>query len=201
MLRAATKTADGVHDLLLRVGDLTREEIQARSSMSDAATAIVGLEQAARIVAIHVAGEQVYRGGRRGALPGCTWGDVTGRSPPALLEPVRDPAGDLALRFGRTHGPFTRDTLARRFGLGTAIVESLLARLTESGRLMHGEFRPAGSNASGSTRTYCDDSRSRSLARLRREVEPVSPDALGRFLVVAWHRLGTAWARSSPRCR
>ena len=185
------KTADGIHDLLLRVGDLTREEIQARSSMSDTATAIVGLEQAARIVAIHVAGERRYIAVEDAAR----YRDALGVTlpaglPPALLEPVRDPAGDLALRFGRTHGPFTGDTLARRFGLGTAIVESLLARLTESGRLMHGEFRPGGVEREWVDADVLRRLRSRSLARLRREVEPVSPDALGRFLV-SWHGIGS----------
>ncbi len=90
----------------------------------------------------------------------------------------------------RTHGPFTVDALARRFGLGTAIAESLLARLTESGRLVQGEFRPGGVEREWVDADVLRRLRSRSLARLRREVEPVSPDALGRFLV-SWHGIGS----------
>ncbi|MEO7119124.1 MAG: DEAD/DEAH box helicase, partial [Candidatus Limnocylindrales bacterium] len=54
-----------------------------------------------------------------------------------------------------------------------------------------GEFRPGGVE-----REWCDPEvlrllRRRSLARLRREIEPVEPAALGRFLP-AWHGIGSA---------
>ena len=185
------KSADGIHDLLLRIGDLTREEIEARCAMPDTGTAIAELEQATRIVAIEVAAERRYIAVEDAAR----YRDALGVSlpsslPAALLEPVRDPAGDLALRFARTHGPFTVDALARRFGLGTAIAESLLARLTETGRVEQGEFRPGGVDREWVDADVLRRLRSRSLARLRREVEPVSPDALGRFLV-SWHGIGS----------
>ena len=86
--------------------------------------------------------------------------------------------------------PSPSNTLARRFGLGTAIAESLLTRLTESGRLVQGEFRPGGVEREWVDADVLRRLRSRSLARLRREVEPVSPDALGRFLV-SWHGIGS----------
>ena len=41
--------------------------------------------------------------------------------PEALLEPVRDPAGDLALRYARSHGPFTAREFAARYGLGVGV--------------------------------------------------------------------------------
>ena len=52
--------------------------------------------------------------------------------------------------------------------------------------MVHGEFRPAASG-----REYCDADvlrqlRRRSLAMLRREVEPVEPEAYARF-IQAWH--------------
>jgi ATP-dependent Lhr-like helicase len=54
-----------------------------------------------------------------------------------------------------------------------------------SGRLLEGEFRPGGSG-----REWCDADvlqsvRRRSLAKLRREVEPVDPPVLGR-LITSW---------------
>src|SRR4030095_16724295 len=131
--RYRVKSADGLHDLLLRVGDLTREEIHARASIADVDTAIATLAQALRIAAVNVAGERRYIAVEDAARYRDALGVIlpTGL-PAALLEPVRDPAGDLALRFGRTHGPFTVDALSRRFGLGAAIAASLLARLTDS---------------------------------------------------------------------
>ena len=185
------KTADGIHDMLLRIGDLTLDEIQARSSLADVTTAVTELEQSVRIVGIQVAGERRHIAVEDAAR----YRDALGATlpaglPPALLEPVRDPAGDLALRFGRTHGPFTVGALARRLGMGTAIAESLLTRLTEGGRLVQGEFRPGGVEREWVDADVLKRLRSRSLARLRREVEPVPPDALGRFLV-AWHGIGS----------
>jgi ATP-dependent Lhr-like helicase len=39
-------------------------------------------------------------------------------------------------RFARSHGPFTQRDVADRYGLGTALAESLLLRLTAAGRLI-----------------------------------------------------------------
>src|SRR4030095_10448142 len=168
------KTMDGIHDLLLRVGDLTREEIHARSSIADVDTAIATLAQALRIAAVNVAGQRRYIAVEDAARYRDALGVIlpTGL-PAALLEPVRDPAGDLALRFGRTHRPFTVYALSRRFGLGAAIAASLLARLTDSGRLVQGEFRPGGVDREWVDADVLRRLRSRSLARLRPEVAAV----------------------------
>jgi len=137
------RTADGLHDLLIRIGDLTRDEIAARSAMPDAASVVATLERARRLVALPIAGEQRlvavedvarYRDALGVPLPPGL--------PDALLEPVSDPAGDLALRYARAHGPFTAREMAARYGLGTAVAEALLLRMTEAGKLIEGE-RPA----------------------------------------------------------
>ena len=65
---------------------------------------------------------------------------------------------------------------------------------------MRGEFRPEGVR-----REWCDTDvlrqlRRRSLATLRREVEPVEPEALARFLP-AWHGIPAAAARRRRRRR
>src|SRR4030095_9722751 len=104
--------------------------------------------------------------------------------PEALLQPVRDPLGDLVLRYARTHGPFTTDDCARRLGVGQAVADEVLARLATGGRVLAGEFRPGGVH-----REWCESDvlrtlRRRSLARLRHEVEPVEADALGRLSMV-----------------
>ncbi|MBI3067478.1 MAG: DEAD/DEAH box helicase, partial [Betaproteobacteria bacterium] len=40
-----------------------------------------------------------------------------------------DPVGDLVARFARSHGPFTTDEVASRYGLGEAVVRHTLQRL------------------------------------------------------------------------
>ena len=110
--------------------------------------------------------------------------------PETFTEPVNDPLGDLLLRYARTHGPFPATAAAARFGLGVAVVAGVLDRLVGVGRLVRGELRPAGEGVD-----YCDAEvlrrlRRASLARLRAEVEPVEPRALGRFLP-AWQGVQT----------
>ena len=106
--------------------------------------------------------------------------------PDALLEPARDPVGDLVRRYARTHGPFTAADVAARFGLGPAVVSATLRGLAAGGRVIEGEFRPGGHGREWSDAEILRALRHRSLARLRREVEPVEPSVLGRFLV-SWH--------------
>src|SRR5690554_1932130 len=62
--------------------------------------------------------------------------------PEAFTEPVADPLGDLVTRHARSHGPFTAAALARRFGVGSAVVAEVLQRLESRGRLVSGRLRP-----------------------------------------------------------
>ncbi|NKX49695.1 ATP-dependent helicase, partial [Arthrobacter deserti] len=84
---------------------------------------------------------------------------------------------------------------AARLGLGRAVVTVALERLQRDGRVVEGEFRPAGSpGGPGGDPEWCDVEvlrriRRRSLAALRKEVEPVEPAAYGRFLP-AWQNAG-----------
>ena len=102
--------------------------------------------------------------------------------PLAFITPVEDPLGDLIGRYARTHGPFTVATAAERIGIGTAVVLDTLRRLAKQRRVVEGEFRPGSSGSE-----WCDVEvlrrlRSRSLAALRQEVEPVDAATFGRFL-------------------
>ncbi|WP_330252444.1 ATP-dependent helicase [Nocardia sp. NBC_00565] len=115
-------------------------------------------------------------------------------TPAAFIEPVADPLGDLVGRYARTHGPFTTEAVAARFGLGTAVAATALHRLVTEKRVVEGEFTPA---ASGSE--WCDTQvlrrlRRRSLAAARHEVEPVATAAFGRFLP-SWQHVGTGELR------
>ncbi|MCI0548393.1 MAG: DEAD/DEAH box helicase [Candidatus Rokubacteria bacterium] len=189
----AARHADGVHDLLLQLGDLSREEILARSASPEAAGDLLDeLVRARRIVPLAVRGEPRYAAGEdvgryRDGLgvpppPGL---------PPAFLEPVRDALGDLVGRYARTHGPFRVGEVAARLGLGVAAAEAVLERLAEAGRVVPGEFRPGAVGAEWCDAGVLRTLRQRSLARLRREVEPVEAAVLGR-LYAAWQGVSPA---------
>jgi ATP-dependent Lhr-like helicase len=187
--RFHARSTDAVHDLLLRLGDLSRAEIDARSDAGVVAPALAELIKTRRVLAVRIAGEERFIAVEDAAR----YRDAIGVPlppglPDTLLEPVADPVTDLVRRFGRTHGPFTTKDVSARLGLGPAVVEAALARLLAIGRAVDGEFRPGGRG-----REWCDAEvlrtvRQRSLARLRQEVEPVEATALGRFLV-HWHGL------------
>jgi len=188
------RTVDGVHDLLLRLGDLTRDEVAARSRI-DADQALGELLHNRRAINVNIGGQPraipvEYAGRYRDALGV----PLPVGLPESLLAPAPQATQDLARRFARTHGPFTTVEFAARYALGRATAESILKMLVASGRLLEGEFRPGGSG-----REWCDPDvlqsiRRRSLARLRKEVEPVEPAVFGRLLTswqgVARPRLG-----------
>jgi ATP-dependent Lhr-like helicase len=102
--------------------------------------------------------------------------------PTAFLEPVADPVGDLVSRYLRTHAPFTAADAASRLGLGVAVVTDALRRLAADRRAVEGEFRPGATGLEWVDPEVLRRLRARSLAALRREVEPVPQAALGRFL-------------------
>jgi ATP-dependent Lhr-like helicase len=108
--------------------------------------------------------------------------------PSAFIEPVDDPLGDLVGRYARTHGPFTVAAVAERLGLGTAVVLDTLRRLGTRKRVVEGEFRPGSSGSEWCDAEVLRRLRSRSLAALRHEVEPVDAATLGRFLP-AWQHV------------
>ena len=187
--RFHARSADAVHDLLLRLGDLSAEEIARRAQPGVAAAAVPALVAARRALPLRLGGEQRviavedaarYRDGLGVPLP-------TGL-PASLLEPAPDAIGDLVRRYARTHGPFTAAEAAARFAIGVSVVELTLHRLADGGRVVEGEFRPGAHG-----REWCDADvlrslRRRSLAALRQDVEPVAPHVLGRFLA-GWHGL------------
>jgi ATP-dependent Lhr-like helicase len=187
--RFHARSTDAVHDLLLRLGDLSRAEIESRSDAGIAPPAIDELLKTRRVLSIRLVGEERIVAVEDAAR----YRDAIGVPlppglPVTLLEPVADPVVDLVRRFGRTHGPFTAKDVGARLGLGIAVIEAALQRLLASGRVVDGEFRPGGRG-----REWCDVEvlrtvRQRSLARLRQEVEPVEAAAMGRFLV-GWHSL------------
>src|SRR6185369_1742899 len=71
-------------------------------------------------------------------------------------------------------------------GVGPAIVLAALAELSGAGTVVEGEFRPGGHGVEWVDAGVLRTLRQRSLARLRKEVEPVEQSALARF-ELGWH--------------
>jgi ATP-dependent Lhr-like helicase len=200
------RDSDEVHDLLRLLGPLTREEIAARSEPffeardlhdearaaenGDGSDVLAELIDARRVIRVGIAGQEQYAAAEdaarlRDAL-GCA---IPLGLPGVFTESVDAPLVDLVARFARTHGPFLARDAAARFGVDVERVRIPLDLLAAEERVVQGEFRPDGVE-----REWCDDDvlrqlRRRSLAALRREVEPVEAEALARFLP-RWQGVG-----------
>jgi len=174
--------ADGVHDLLLRLGDLSTEEIAARCANADVAGAVPELVGARRAVQVEIAGEPRYLAVEHVAR----YRDALNVSlppnlPATLLGPSGDPVRDIVHRYARAHGPFTTVEIAARYGQSPDVIEPVLRGLHAGGKLLEGEFRPNGRHQEWCDPEVLQQIRRKSLARLRREVEPVEPRTLARF--------------------
>ena len=184
------RTVDGVHDLLRRLGDLRADEVAARADL-DAGAALDTLAGDRRAVVVRVAGEERWIAIEDVAR----YRDALGVSPPpglaeAWLATSDAPLDALLLRWARSHAPFTAVEPAARWGIGPAAVEDRLRALVDAGSLLEGAFRPGGTEHEFADADVLRALRRRSLARLRREVEPVPADALARFLP-AWQGIGS----------
>ncbi len=176
---------DSLHDLLRRIGDASASELAARAEGGRDAVDdwLDELVRTRRAIEARIAGEPRWIAMEDVAR----YRDGIGVQPPvgvpeAFLAPAAAALDGLVARWARTHGPFHESDPARRWGLPERAILDALERLLAGGSIVRGEFRPGGVE-----REWCDPEvlrllRRRSLARLRREVEPVDPVALARFL-------------------
>ncbi len=176
------RTMDGVHDLLLRLGDLRRDELLARCASPEIALTVERLRKSLRVLEVGIAGEKrliaVEDAGRYRDAVGVP---LPPGLPRAFQEDAPDALLDLVRRYARTRGPFTTPEVAKRFGLANEAAEAILNRLVGLGRVVEGGFRPGGTH-----REWCDHEvlraiRRKSLAKLRKEVEPVEQAVLARL--------------------
>lgn len=185
------RSMDGVHDLLLRLGDLTRAELRARSTSDEVAESADRLIKARRVLEVGVAGERRLIAVEDAAR----FRDAIGVPlppglPTAFLAGVPDALLDVVRRYARTHGPFVTKEVAERYSLPIESVEAVLQRLVGLGRVQEGGFRPGGLNREWIEVEVLRAVRRKSLARLRKEVEPVEQRVLAR-LFTRWQGVVT----------
>jgi len=187
------KGLEGIFDLIRGLGPLTLEEVGPRVSegvQADWLAHLTALVVAKRAVTMSYAGREwwaVIEDASR--LRDALGVPLPLGIPRVFSESVADPLGDLVSRYARTHGPFTTEAAAERFGLGTAVMQQVLQRLADSRRIVAGEFRPNGTGTEWCDAEVLRRLRRRSLAALRHEVEPVDQVTLARFLP-EWQHVG-----------
>jgi len=206
------RDAEGIVDVLRLVGALDVDEIVDRSWLAPAdadadrstaaatvQTALAALERDRRVLSFSHAGATRWAVIEDAArLRDALGVPLPIGVPTAFIEPVADPLGDLIGRYARSHGPFSAQDAAARLGLGIAVVQDTLRRLVADRRVVEGEFRPDRQGAEWCDAEVLRRIRTKSLAALRHEVEPVSSDTLARFLP-AWQHVRTTGTRGGLR--
>jgi ATP-dependent Lhr-like helicase len=175
-LQGDPRTPDALHDKLRLRGDLRPGEYAeelAAPLLEERRAVLLRFAGEERLIAAEDAGR--YRDAL-GAMP-------PSGLPDAFLEGGPDSLRQLVLRYAKGRGPFTTAQANDRFARD---VEEILVELERGDLLVRGELRPGGTE-----REWCEPDvlrrlRRASLAALRREVEPVEPAALARFLP-GWH--------------
>ena len=219
--------ADALHDLLLWLGDLGGDEIRRRTDAALVTDGKAPVDPAAvsgwiqslvrdrRIVRVRIASEERFVAVEDVARYRDALGVVLERGlPEAFLGATKDALASLVARYARTHGPFTASEIAARWGLGEGSVATALDALVAVGKVVTGAFLSSSSAARARGRTtgapleYCDAEvlralKRKTLARLRKAIEPVAPQAFARFLtdwqgIVAPDDLRAARLAASP---
>ena len=192
------RSDDELHDVFRRVGDLSHLEASMRCEpgVEGAVERLVGEK---RIITVSIAGEERFIAAQDAAL----YRDALGCALPLGLprdftEPVARPLEAIIARYARTHAPFLVASVAGRFAVSPDRITGVLRALETEGRVVLGAFRPDGIE-----REWCDveilrQIRRRSLAALRREVEPVEQEVFARFLP-AWHGIAGSDPAASGR--
>ncbi|HEY5978683.1 MAG TPA: ATP-dependent helicase [Microlunatus sp.] len=185
--RRAT-TAEQLFDLLRTAGPFTPTELEHRVADLDLDGALGELVAARRAVRLRMAGQDMVavvedvprlRDGLGVPVP-------PGVAAAFETDTSSHPIQDLVQRWARTHGPFTIAVIAERYGLGRAVVEGACSDLVRAGTVVRGSFVDPAPGAPD-VEQFCHTQvlaliKRRSLAALRREVEPVEQVAYARFL-------------------
>ncbi len=194
------RSVEQLYDLIRTAGPYTLAELALRTRPDldhpefDHESAVKELIAARRLVEVRIAGtdqvavvEDVPRLRDGLGIP------VPPGVAASFTEPVPQPIDDLVLRWARQHGPFVAETVADRYGLELRTVEDACRRLIDDGSVVAGQFIQLAEDRS-QLRQYCHHRvlaliKRRTLALLRREVEPVEQAAYARFLI-DWHGVG-----------
>ena len=179
------KDADALCDVLRALGDLSPSELAERALSADDAQAwLAQLERERRVFQVRIQRETRYLSAEDAGRYRDALGIVPAPGiPDAFLEPVPDALSQIVSRYARNHGPFPESALQTRYGLSARSIAEVVSRLRQSGRLVSGAFLAGREGDELCDADVLRTLRQRSLAQLRREVEPVEPVVLCRFLL------------------
>ena len=172
--RTRAANADGLHDVLRALGDLTADEAQARCLPVVAAARILDrAREGAPRVRMRIGGEERWIAAEDAGLYRDALGAVPpGGLPAAFLEEVEEPLVRLARRYARTHGPFTTREVSERYGIDFGPVLARAGRRRASSSAA--SCGPEAASGSGAIRRCCGGCGARRWRRSGRRSSPPS---------------------------
>ena len=180
------RDADDIHDLLLALGDLDREELSARAVAALQPTldaTLSSLLEQRRAIEVRIAGETRFIAVEDASRYRDALGTVLPMGiPSALLEPCEAPLSDLVSRYLRSHGPFEAREIAARLGIGVDVVRGALQQHAASGRALEGGFTPGGTAREWIDHEVLKLIKRRSLAGWRQQIEAVDQRQFAAFI-------------------
>ena len=181
-----TRSPEELMELLIRLGDLTEEEILARCE-GDA-------RQLLRILAADGRAREIdFPSGRR-------W--IAGEEE-ELYKAISEEenARRIVGRYLQNHGPVSTSELAGRFGFARERVDHLTGLLEGSGGFVRGNFRPSdlpgAEEPQWCYRPNIERIHRKTISILRREVTPSSPAEFSEFLL-HWQHVHPSTRENGP---
>jgi ATP-dependent Lhr-like helicase len=174
------RSPEELMEILVRVGDLSEEEIAARCE-GDGRAMLLLLAADGRAV-------------RREFPSGPRW--IAGEDR-AAYDSLGEEAGAAALigRFLRSRGPVSTDQIAARFGTTRERAEVIARRLEGSRDIVRGRFRTGEGMTPGGdewcSRTAMEQMHRKTISILRKEITPCPAAEFTRFLL-SWNGVGRA---------
>jgi ATP-dependent helicase Lhr and Lhr-like helicase len=164
-------------EILLRLGDLSHEEIAARYD-GDADDLIAVLERSGSVVRLDFPGSPRWIAGEEQEI----YRNLH----------LQHNANHVVRRYLQSHGPVTRSELARRFGMRPEVLTSLESSWSSDRAMIKGRFRPT-SMSGGEEPQWCyrpniERIHRQTITILRKEIKPSGIDQFSRFLF-SWTNL------------
>ena len=169
------RTPEELMELLIRVGDLSEEEVRMRVE-GESAQMLAELGRNGRAVMIRHEGRPVWVAGEDRALYARLGSD--------------DETTTILRRYVEHHGPVTTAELADRYGLSEDDVLRVAARWSSDRHMVRGRFRPPSMPGSGEPqwcyRPNIERIHRQTISLLRKEIQPCTIPEYVRF-ALAWH--------------
>jgi ATP-dependent Lhr-like helicase len=193
----AARTPEELLEMLIRIGELSREEIAERSAGKTLTYAVQLLAQhSACSITLNgieylIASEEIpYYRAIALILPGSL------KNLPGEIAATEFSRGDalqfIIARMLRSHGPLTTEFIAHRYDIDEDECREILSSLSNKEPIQHGKFSDNAIQDEWCYRPNLDRIHRASIALLRREIKPATMADFTNFLLQWQHRISSA---------